>query len=66
MHLIGTGGTELFHIGQAVLEFQGGLNYFRRTVFNDPALAECYKMAALDAFNKLYMSQATEARHNPA
>jgi NAD(P) transhydrogenase len=47
VHLIGTGGTELFHIGQAVLEFQGELNYFRRTVFNYPALAECYKMAAL-------------------
>ena len=31
----------------------GGLDYFLRTVFNYPTLAECYKVAALDASNKL-------------
>ena len=30
-----------------------GLDYFLRTVFNYPTLAECYKVAALDASNKL-------------
>ncbi|MGA6828881.1 Si-specific NAD(P)(+) transhydrogenase [Nitrospira sp. NS4] len=53
VHAIGTGATELIHIGQAVLDLNGGLNYFLRTVFNYPTLAECYKVAALDAFNKL-------------
>ena len=52
-HAIGTGATELIHIGQAVLGLQGGLDYFLETVFNYPTLAECYKVAALDAHNKL-------------
>jgi NAD(P) transhydrogenase len=52
-HAIGTGATELIHIGQAVLGLGGGLDYFLRTVFNYPTLAECYKVAALNAANKL-------------
>ncbi|MDH4194031.1 MAG: Si-specific NAD(P)(+) transhydrogenase, partial [Nitrospirota bacterium] len=50
---IGTGATELIHIGQAILETERGLEYFLKTVFNYPTLAECYKVAALDAYNKL-------------
>lgn len=58
VHAVGTGATELIHIGQAVMELGGGLPYFLRAVFNYPTLAECYKVAALDAFNKL--SRQTE------
>jgi len=53
IHAIGTGATELIHIGQAVLGLGGGLDYFLGTVFNYPTLAECYKVAALDAANRL-------------
>ena len=53
VHAIGTGATELIHIGQAVLGLGAGLEYFLDTVFNYPTLAECYKVAALNAFNKL-------------
>ena len=53
VHIIGTGATELLHIGQAVLGLGGGLDYFLTTVFNYPTLAECYKVAALNAANKL-------------
>jgi NAD(P) transhydrogenase len=53
IHCIGTGATELVHIGQAVLGLGAGLDYFLGTVFNYPTLAECYKVAALDASNKL-------------
>jgi NAD(P) transhydrogenase len=53
VHVIGTGATELVHIGQAVLGLGGGIDYFLSTVFNYPTLAECYKVAALDAHNKL-------------
>lgn len=52
-HAIGTGATELIHIGQAILHTDRGLDYFLTTVFNYPTLAECYKVAALDASNKL-------------
>ncbi len=53
VHVIGSGATELVHVGQAVLGLGGGLEYFLSTVFNYPTMAECYKVAALDAFNKL-------------
>ncbi len=53
VHTIGSGATELIHIGQAVLGLGGDLDYFLETVFNYPTLAECYKVAALDAANKL-------------
>ncbi len=57
VHAIGTGATELIHIGQAVLGLGAGLDYFLKTVFNYPTLAECYKTAALDAANKLELSE---------
>jgi NAD(P) transhydrogenase len=53
VHVIGTNATELVHIGQAVLGLGGGMDYFLQNVFNYPTLAECYKVAALDASNKL-------------
>ncbi len=52
VHIMGTNATELLHIGQAVLGLGGGLDYFLETVFNYPTLAECYKVAALNAANK--------------
>jgi NAD(P) transhydrogenase len=57
-HCIGTGATELIHIGQAVLGLGGGLDYFLKTVFNYPTLAECYKVAAFNAANKLQFARA--------
>ena len=53
VHIIGTGATELVHIGQSVLAFGGTLDYFVNGVFNYPTFAECYKVAALDGFNKV-------------
>ena len=53
MPLYGSGATELIHVGQAVLGLGGRLEYFLKTVFNYPTLAECYKVAAYNAANKL-------------
>ena len=53
VHIIGEGATELIHIGQAVLTLGGTLEYFLENVFNYPTLAEAYKVAALDAWNRL-------------
>jgi NAD(P) transhydrogenase len=59
-HCIGSGATELIHVGQAVMALGGGLDYFLTTVFNYPTLAECYKVAAHNAANKLALvRQAT-------
>lgn len=53
VHIIGDSATELIHIGQAVIGLNGGLDYLIDAVFNYPTLAECYKVAALDGYNKL-------------
>ena len=53
VHIIGEGATELIHIGQAVLNLGGGVDYFVDNAFNYPTLAEAYKIAALDVFNRM-------------
>ena len=53
VHVLGTNATEVVHIGQAVMGFGGTINYLVDAVFNYPTLAESYKVAALDAKNKL-------------
>lgn len=53
VHILGEGATELIHIGQAVLNLNGKLDYFLNNIFNYPTLAEAYKVAALDAWNKM-------------
>lgn len=52
-HIVGEGATELIHIGQAVLNLNGTLEYFVENTFNYPTLAEAYKIAALDAWNRM-------------
>ena len=52
-HIVGEGATELIHIGQAVLNLKGTLEYFVENTFNYPTLAEAYKVAALDAWNRM-------------
>ena len=56
VHIIGEGATELIHIGQTVLAFEGTIDFLRTTVFNYPTLAECYKVAALNGLNRLQYS----------
>jgi NAD(P) transhydrogenase len=53
VHVFGTGATELVHIGQAVMGCGGTVDYLVDAVFNYPTLAESYKVAALDAMNKM-------------
>jgi NAD(P) transhydrogenase len=53
VHAFGTTATELVHIGQTVMGFDGTVDYLVQAVFNYPTLAESYKVAALDATNKL-------------
>jgi NAD(P) transhydrogenase len=53
VHVFGTGATELVHIGQLVMAMGGTIDVLLDTVFNYPTLAESYKVAALDATNRL-------------
>jgi len=53
VHVFGTGATEIIHIGQTVMGCEGTVDYLVDAVFNYPTLAEAYKIAALDATNKM-------------
>ncbi len=53
VHIVGEGATELIHIGQAVVNLNGTVDYFVENTFNYPTLAEAYKIAALDAWNRM-------------
>lgn len=66
VHIIGTGATELIHIGQTVMAAGMSLDYFIEAVFNYPTLAECYKVAALDGFNRARAMLLTSAATPPA
>ena len=67
VHAIGTGATELIHIGQAVMAAGMPIDYFIESVFNYPTLAECYKVAALDGINRCRSIRefAPEPRRSP-
>jgi NAD(P) transhydrogenase len=62
VHAIGAEATEVVHIGQAVMGLRGTVDYLVDTVFNYPTLAEAYKVAALDASNKLRAVTAASDR----
>ena len=53
VHAIGQLASEIIHIGQAVMAYEGKIDYFVNTVFNYPTLAEVYKIAAYNGLNKL-------------
>ncbi len=56
VHIIGDGATEMIHIGQTIMGFQGGIDYLVNAVFNYPTLSQVYKTAALDGWNKVVAS----------
>ncbi len=53
VHVLGTGAADLVHIGQAVMGGGEGIDFLVRAVFNYPTFAEAYKVAALDAVNRM-------------
>lgn len=68
VHVVGEGASELVHIGQAVLNLGGTIDYFVENSFNYPTLAEGYKVAALDLWNRLQVTPAaaeTQAKAKP-
>ena len=57
IHCFGRNASEIIHIGQAVMQQTGGANslmYFINTTFNYPTMAEAYRVAALNGYNRLF------------
>ncbi|HEX9124119.1 MAG TPA: Si-specific NAD(P)(+) transhydrogenase [Actinomycetota bacterium] len=53
VHIVGEDASELIHIGQAVLQAKGPIDYFIHATFNVPTLSEAYKYAAYDGLQRL-------------
>lgn len=66
VQIVGEGATELIHIAQAVLNLKGTVDYFVENTFNYPTLAEAYKTAGLDAFNRMPIPEKYKAKHKAA
>lgn len=56
IHCFGSEASEIVHIGQAIMTQKGDANnllYFINTTFNYPTMAEAYRVAALNGYNRL-------------
>jgi len=57
IHCFGVNASEIIHIGQAIMAQEGKANtlmYFINTTFNYPTMAEAYRVAALNGYNRLF------------
>jgi NAD(P) transhydrogenase len=57
VHCFGSNASEIIHIGQAIMSQAGPANsllYFINTTFNYPTMAEAYRVAALNGYNRLF------------
>lgn len=57
IHCFGANAAEIIHIGQAIMAQPSpgnSLMYFINTTFNYPTMAEAYRVAALNGFNRLF------------
>ena len=57
VHCFGVNAAEIVHIGQAIMAQEGEANsllYFLDTTFNYPTMAEAYRVAALNGYNRLF------------
>lgn len=53
VHIIGEMAAEIVHLGQAVLQNGGGLDYFIQAPFNVPTWTDAFKYAAFDGLQQL-------------
>ena len=57
VHCFGANASEIIHIGQAIMSQEGPANtlrYFMNSTFNYPTMAEAYRVAALNGYNRLF------------
>jgi NAD(P) transhydrogenase len=53
VHVVGERASELIHIGQMCMQFDGALDVFIENVFNFPTLSDAYKYAAYDGLQAI-------------
>lgn len=63
IHCFGYEASEIIHIGQAIMSQKGEGNsimYFINNTFNYPTMAEAYRVAALNGFNRVELGRRHE------
>jgi len=63
IHCFGYEASEIIHIGQAIMSQTGDGNsimYFINNTFNYPTMAEAYRVAALNGFNRVELERRHE------
>jgi NAD(P) transhydrogenase len=68
IHCFGYQASEILHIGQAIMSQQGSANtlmYFINTTFNYPTMAEAYRVAALNGYNRVRELQGLASESVP-
>jgi NAD(P) transhydrogenase len=53
VHILGETAAEMIHLGQAVLQHGGSLDYFVHATFNVPTWTDAYKYAAFDGLQRV-------------
>ncbi len=53
VHIIGDRASEIIHVGQMCMQFQGTIDVFIDNVFNFPTMSDAYKYAAYDGLQSL-------------
>lgn len=53
VHIVGETAAEMVHVGQAVIQHGGAIDYFVHNAFNVPTWAEAYKYAAFDGLGQV-------------
>jgi NAD(P) transhydrogenase len=61
VHIVGEGATELVHQGQAVLHFNGTIDYFIHATFDVPTMSDAYKYAAYDCLQRMARLEGADA-----
>ncbi|TVR43788.1 MAG: Si-specific NAD(P)(+) transhydrogenase [Planctomycetota bacterium] len=57
VHCFGQNAAEIIHIGQAIMRQpapNNSIEYFTKTTFNYPTMAEAYRVAALNGLNRVF------------
>lgn len=54
VHICGEEASEMIHLGQAVMYYNGDIRYFIRNVMNYPTYSEAYRIAAFNGVNRVY------------
>ncbi len=56
-HIIGPGATEIIHTAQIAIQHHAKADLFAENIFNYPTYSEAFKIAALEAVNRIHQRQ---------